>query len=550
MINSTARAATRICVVVGIAAGIVVGAQHAPQPIAVRTTAPPAVGSQEVGSALVERVAMVCPGPEQQGLADAAVAEVDQSVEVEAMAAPSEAVEAALATKDYGGIWPDQSTGSITLSPLSGSGSATEASATTNERGVAARSFLSGPQGIAALAFGALAPGASTTQLFIGDGVEHLGLALTPCAQASEESWLIAGGGERGRAERLVLINPGQSPIAVSTQVWGSTQDPVGEVGDTGISLAPGERQVLLVDALAPSEKAPVVHVVATGGPVSAYLGDRELQGTTEVGMELTGPVAGSSTRHLIPSVDLPAGQARSASIRVAVPGVNSAVVEIAAWGTEGVVPVAQDVTLVAGQRSADIALTDLPPGTYALHVSSDEEIVASAVVSSQANDQGQRDRSWAASVPAVTTLAGAPLPQAGRGAPVDYSLTLVAPEGGSATVFAITKSGDLTSAEVDLDAAIVNTSDLGDAAGVWVVPGEGEIFASVHGSSAVLSRAGAGETPESEEAAPAAGSEDDADSTAQSIAGDEGAVTVTSVVGLPNLQVVRPLSTVRPALP
>ncbi len=535
MVNPGVRAALRVSGVLGIAAAIVVGAEYVPQEVELQGPSPRSAGGHDARNAPVDRVAMVCPGPEQQGLADAAVAEVDQRVEVEAMGAPSDVVEAALAAAEYRGVPPDLSQGSIAVSPLGSRQGAIEAAASVNERGVAARTSFAGAQGGAALALGGLAPGTSATQLFLGEDDESLGLAVTPCVQAAEEAWLIAGGGASGRSERLVLLNPGQSPIAVSAQVWGSAQDPVGEVGDTGIALEPGERQVLLVDALAPSGTAPVVHVVATGGPVSAYLGDRELEGTTEVGMELTGPVAAPGTSHVIPSVDLPAGQKRSASVRVAVAGADSAVVEITAWGEEGAVPLTQDVTLVPGQRSADIAITDLPPGTYALQISSDEEIVASAVVSTEANAEGQRDLSWAASVPAVTTLAGAPLPQPGQGRPVEYAITMVAPQGGDATVFTITEDGDLTSIDVDVDAGEVSRSDLGNAAGVWVVPGEGEVFASVQGHAEVT---------------PSTADPDNAATTARPAPGDERAVALTSVLALTNLHLIRSVAALRPTLP
>lgn len=538
MVAPGQRSALRVVGVLGVAAVILVGANYVPDSTELDAPPPPGVNGEESASAPIDRISMVCPGPEQQGLADAAVDEVNQRVEVAALSAPQDVVEAALMAADYRGAAPDLDQGSMTVTPLGTPGSTTGDPVDVNERGVAATISLTSAEGAVALALAGLAPGVSAAQLYAGIDDQQRGLALTPCVTASEEAWLVAGGGDSGRSERLVVMNPGQSAIAASVQVWGAGRDPIGEVGDVTIALEPGERQVVLIDALAPAEAAPVVHVVSTGGPISAYLGDRALDGITEVGWESTAPVASPARSHVIPSIVIPKGTQDAANVRVAVTGPDPAVVEVTAWGPNGAATLAQSVAVVPGQRSADISVSDLAAGTYALRVTSDEDIVASASVSSQPDASGRRDFSWAASAPAILTLAGSALPQPQQGIGVNYALDLLAPQGGSATVFTLNEEGVVTSRDVDLEPQMVNTSALPDVTGVWVVPGGEEVFASVRGQSAV--------TPTSDEAA-ATG----APPTAAPATDDAGvAGSVTSVLALSNLDLVRPVAAIAPVLP
>lgn len=547
MVSSGKRSAMRVFGVLGVAAAIVVGANYAPESAELNVPPSPGASGEGSRSALIDRISMVCPGPEQQGLADAAVDEVEQRVEVAAMSAPQQVVEAALVGADYRGSATDLDQGSMAVTPLGSPSSTTADPVSVDERGVAAGISLTGAEGAVALALAGLAPGVSATQLYAGADDQQLGLALTPCVTASEEAWLIAGGGDSGRSERLVVMNPGQSAIAASVQVWGATGDPKGEVGDVGIVLEPGEREVVLIDALAPAEAAPVVHVVSTGGPISAYLGDRALDGTTEVGWESAAPVASPARSHVIPSIVIPARTQAAASVRVAVTGPNPAVVEVAAWGPGGAAALAQGVTVVPGERSADISVSDLPPGTYALGVTSDEDIVASASVGSKPDASGRRDFSWAASAPAVLTLAGSALPQPKQGAEVRYALDLFAPQGGSATVFTLNEAGVVTSVDVDLAPQMFNTSTLLDATGVWVVPGGDEVFASVRGQSDVTPA----QRATSDEGATTAAPATESPATAAPPTDEAGAaVSVTSVFALSNLGLVRSVAAIAPELP
>ena len=62
--------------------------------------------------------------------------------------------------------------------------------------------------------------------------------------------WLLGGGAQPGRRERVVLTNPGPNPVTVDLSVLG-TRGPVPSPNGRGIVVAPYGRTVVLLDAIA-----------------------------------------------------------------------------------------------------------------------------------------------------------------------------------------------------------------------------------------------------------------------------------------------------------
>lgn len=414
--------------------------------------------------------ALWCPGPEQQGLAEATVSEVDQRVTVRAMAPPRAAL---------GAEFGEPAAGELTLRA---EGAAVRAS---DERGRYVEQQISTADPGELLATGGLAAGVAGAQLWLGDQEQRAGLALTGCGPALDSAWLLAGGQETGRAERLVLINPGRAPISVEVQVLGDGRSAVA-AADSEIALEPGERRIVLLDALAPGAVAPAVQVSATGGPVTAYLGDRWLEGTTDLGWELSGPTGDPATTHVLAGVR--ATEAAPTVLRVAVPGAESAVVQLRALTDEGSVDLPTDVTLLPGEQSTDIEIDDLPSGTSGLVVDSDEPVVVSAQLSTSASTQGRMDIAWAPSSSPIEGLAGTVLPQPGdeESPAVGYRLHVVSPEGAAVTVYRTGPDGEVSSDELEVAPGAATQLALSAADGVWVEAEEGQAYAAVTAGSVV----------------------------------------------------------------
>ncbi len=429
----------------------------------------PTAAQPATDTAAVSSTVMACPGPELQGLGEARVAEQVQFVTILARSAPPEALDPDLAT--YLGQPATQADGELRVVPTR-----TTPAAAQQSRADGLEVELSGAEGAVVQARGALASGVAATQTHLSLREQGRGLEVTSCLPPAAESWLLGGGSQAGRLERLVLVNPGADPVTATIRVLGGDGPPEPEEGST-VVVPGGQRVVELVDALASERSTPVVHVTTEQGSVAAFLGDRWLQGSTDQGMELTTPSAAPATDQLVPGVvRAPRGRAQ---LRVAVPGSEQAVVQVRALSAEGPVRVQQEVTLVPGGRSQDVEITDLPPGRYALQVTSDVEVVVAGTAQTAAGEQGARGLAWSPATTPVQGVAGLVLPS-GQGRP-EAVLQLAALEPSSAEVVTVDGQGVVRVQRVQMSGPGTAEVALGETIdSVWVRPVTGEVHAAV----------------------------------------------------------------------
>ena len=151
-------------------------------------------------------------------------------------------------------------------------------SAPATVRGQVVSGRISSAQSALVAGDGAIAPGTVATQRsWVKSGDDH-GLFTAACMPAAASSWLIGGGAQPGRRERLVLTNPGPNPVTVDLTVLG-VNGPIQSPNGHGLVVGPYSRTVILLDAIAGSEPSPVVQVNAQGGEVAAVLSDTWLDG-------------------------------------------------------------------------------------------------------------------------------------------------------------------------------------------------------------------------------------------------------------------------------
>lgn len=420
------------------------------------------------GTAPVSAAVLACPGPEQQGLVDATVPEQPQTVTVRAVSAPTEVL-----GETGGGSSSDP--GRLGLLPTGGG--AVQDPSTTREHPVSID--IEDAEGVLVQASGTLAPGLAAAQHHRSDKEQSRGLQLTPCVPAREESWLLGGGGQVGRIERLVLVNPGADAVSATVQVLGAeTSSEAGE--GEGVVVPARGRVVVLVDALAPGAVAPAVRVSTEGGPVAAFLGDRWLSGSTDRGLELTTPAAAPATRQVVPGVVVAAGEGADTRLRVAVPGADQAVVQVRALTLQGRARLQQDVTLVRGGSTQDIQLGDLPPGRFALQVTSDVPVVVAAAMRTAPGPDGATGLGWAPATMPLTGLAGLPLPESEAPGQL-ATLHLASPDSAQAEVTVVSADGSVRTERVALAAGGAAAEvDLGEADSVWVRAVSGQVHAAV----------------------------------------------------------------------
>jgi hypothetical protein len=382
-----------------------------------------------------------------------------------AAAAPVESLPSGFVTR--------QGDGSLTFSGLP-SGGAWVAPATV--RGKVLQGEVAAAQSVLVTGVGAMAPGTVATQWSWTSTGNSRGLVTSACIPASASSWLVAGGAAPGRLEHLVLANPAPNPVTVDLRVLGAKgliESPNGQ----NLVVAGYSRTVILLDAIAGTEPSPVVHVTAKGGKVAAFLNDAWLDGLVPRGGDDVVQQAAPAREQVIAGVQIDG----LATLRVGVPGDTEAVVQSRVLTVAGPKPLpAGGVTRVPGGSTKDIDLSSLPPGAYAVQVSSDVPVVAAVMVDRRLAAGAPSDLAWSVASEPIKTLAGIALPATGAKG-LKQHLELAATKApASVRVTTVGTDGLVSTNQVALGADSVSTLPLAGAKSVWVTPLAGIVRASV----------------------------------------------------------------------
>ncbi len=348
--------------------------------------------------------------------------------------------------------------------------------------GTVLRTDLGGDGFVTASGSEAAAPGLVAAQWWFTSTDDVRGMVSSACDRPSSDVWLLGGGAEPGRQERIVLANPGANEVVVDLDVHGAKGLVESQTGHGVVVPARGRTEVLL-DAVAPGEATPAVHVRVTGGSVSAVINDSWLDGTIPAGSESSGPVAGPALTQVVPMVRVPKGGEGGVALRVSVPGDQSAVVQVRALTAAGPKPLPGGVLNVPAGATADLTLKAFAGQDIALEATADVPIVAaSRTLLRRAGQAG--DQAWATAAPPVTGLSGVTLPDDEA---VTSDLGLVS-SGAPAKVEVVTVRTDGTSATtpVDLAADRFARIRLDKVQAVWVrtVSGQGVVRATTWSAS------------------------------------------------------------------
>ena len=414
----------------------------------------PTQGANEVATSAAT---LVCPGPETEGLP--AVAPLPGTTAVHAAAAPRQVLGEAVALDD---------TGALTLRGSAHDGEL----ATSSARGPVVSAPVSGATPVQVQATGAMAPGLAALQTSLRVGDDERGLEAAPCRAGAPELWLLGGGGDATRRERLVLANAGANAVTASVAVHGAA-GLLESTAPSEVTVPPNGRVSLLLDALVPSEATPAVHVTATGGLLGALLEDSWIEGAVGRGRDDSVPSTGPALAQVIPGVGID-GPGR---IRILVPGDQEAVVQTRLLTTSGSQPVPTDaVVRIASGAVRDVDLGAVPPGNYAVEVRADQPVVAAVMTERRTGAEGPSDLAWVPGTEALDYLGGTPLPS-GPGAAVHLAAT---GEAARVSVFTVDAAGAATGRLVDVGADAVTAVDVSGASQVWVRREFGTVRAAV----------------------------------------------------------------------
>lgn len=410
----------------------------------------------------LERSSVLCAGPELIGLAGARELEL-----------PTAATAVAAPLAELGEIPQPTGESELSITP-SGATAGTDGTEGTggSEAGSGPVSVpLSAPDAYLATGRGPAAPALVATQETRAATDEVTGLATVPCQIAAPEAWVVGGGGGPGRAERLVLANPGSNAVTVDITAFGAegmSEPPAGQ----GVAVPARGRTVLLGDALMPDEASPVFLVRSSGGDVTAALVETAIDGTRPVGFDVVAAGAPAAQVQTIAGVLVPEEGQGSVTVRIANPGDAEAIATISHLAEDGELALPEGVARVPAGSVIDVPVTEVPAGVTTLGVTADSPVVAAArtVVDTGA----AADATWAVSQTPVAEVAGVALPGL-----ADVSRRLVVSSPG----------GDAQIAVVELNDGASSTSQMRVPNGGTVVlpaAGDGIWLRQVSGSGAV----------------------------------------------------------------
>ncbi len=306
------------------------------------------------------------------------------------------------------------------------------------------------------------------------DVEEVAGLASVPCQAPRSSSWVLGGGGAPGRAERLIISNPGSNPVTVGITAFGAegTRAPA---GGQGLVIPAQGRVVLLVDGLVEGEATPAFRIDAEGGDVVAVMVETAIEGTQPMGIDVVAATAEPSEEQVIPGVFVPEAGAGTLTLRVVNPGETEVIGTVTALTATGELPLPNAVLRAPAGSVVDVTLEGLPAGPTSLAVAADAPIVAAARTQLTG---ASYDAGWAVSQMPATGVTGAALP-AREG--ITRS-AVIAARGAGATVRVtelVDGRANTSDVLVPTDATVVFPLT---GSGVWLetVNGTGEVYAAV----------------------------------------------------------------------
>lgn len=256
--------------------------------------------------------------------------------------------------------------------------------------------------------------GAQSQSVSVGD---YVGFASAGCRAVGGDSWLVGGATTTGRTTLISLINPTEVASTVTLHIFDES-GAVSAAGTAGIVVPPNGQRVFSLAGFAPGSASPVVHVLSTGGQITAELQQSIVRGIDVGGVEIVGATESPSKSLIIPGIVVTSLEAVQAlrgavaqtedlitAVRVFVPGEDAATISATLTPDDSERDPIRFTLEVSAGVVTDIPIDELETGAYSLSIESDMPLVASARTTSAALEAGTitaTDFAWFAASPAL----------------------------------------------------------------------------------------------------------------------------------------------------
>ncbi len=208
------------------------------------------------------------------------------------------------------------------------------------------------------------------------------GLSAAECTAPSTTQWFVGGSTQLGSSAQLTMVNPGETPVTASLDVWGD----VGPIeAPSEILVPPGEAVAVLLETLELSD-AIALRVNADGGYLASSIQSSSLDGIVAAGTDIITVASDPSTEIYAGPFIADTDADLAPVLRLVNPEVQEqATIDVRVLTDEGPVGLAgaQGQVLEPGVVT-DISLDGIPSGPVTIEVTSDRPVTASVMRSAQ----------------------------------------------------------------------------------------------------------------------------------------------------------------------
>lgn len=273
------------------------------------------------------------------------------------------------------------------------------------------------------------APGLAAWQVTRSTEATMRGLAGTGCVPSGTDFWFVGSGAVVGQRGRVYLTNTEPVPAVVDLQLYGP-DGPIDAPDGRGVTVAAGEQEIRLLDALAPGVPRFAVHVQVRQGRVSAAVRDQQVDGLTPLGADWVPPARPPARTVRVPGVPGGAGERH---LQVVAPGDSDAIVRVRLVSEAGATaPDGLDVIEVAAGTVGDVDLAPFAAGEpVTVELESDVPVTAGVLARVTGTEGLLGEIAYAAAAQPLTELTPGVLPEVRQGTALTNRLLLTAPAGG-----------------------------------------------------------------------------------------------------------------------
>ena len=213
------------------------------------------------------------------------------------------------------------------------------------------------------------------------------------CIAPRSSQWFVGGTADITSKGSLHLVNSGLGRALVEVSLFSEN----GAITPRTFTIPANSYISVKLATLDPGSKKIAIHVLTRSGRVNGFVVDERGKGLASLGGDLVNPIAEASEEIVIPGIPQQVGKKGSSphTLRLLVPGNIDARISAEIRSNDGTfAPVGINGKLIDHKKTVEIPLDiQMAAGTFALHISSDQPILAS--VFSRTKVKKKKDFVW-----------------------------------------------------------------------------------------------------------------------------------------------------------